>query len=61
MDKNKYKELVNRKTPKENVLYNAMIAFFIGGIMGVVGQFLIDIYDYNIDLFRLSFNMLRFF
>lgn len=51
MDKNKYKELVNRKTPKENVLYNAMIAFFIGGIMGVVGQFLIDIYTF---LFHIS-------
>ena len=51
MDKNKYKELVNRKTPKENVLYNAMIAFFIGGIMGMIGQFLIDIYTF---LFHIS-------
>lgn len=46
MDKNKYKELVSRKTPKENVLYNAMIAFFVGGIMGMIGQFLIDIYTF---------------
>jgi stage V sporulation protein AC len=46
MDKNKYKELVNRKTPKENILYNAMIAFFIGGIMGITGQFLIDVYSF---------------
>lgn len=51
MDKNKYKELVDRKTPKENVLYNAMIAFFIGGIMGMIGQFLIDIYTF---LFHIS-------
>jgi stage V sporulation protein AC len=51
MDKNKYKELVNRKTPKENILYNAMIAFFIGGIMGIIGQFLIDVYSF---LFHIS-------
>lgn len=51
MDENKYKELVDRKTPKENVLYNAMIAFFVGGIMGMIGQFLIDIYTF---LFHIS-------
>ncbi|MGE5455777.1 MAG: SpoVA/SpoVAEb family sporulation membrane protein [Ignavibacteriales bacterium] len=51
MDKSKYKELVDRKTPKENILYNAMIAFFIGGIMGIIGQFFIDIYSF---LFHIS-------
>ena len=44
MDKNKYKELVERYTPKENRLYNGLIAFMIGGLMGVLGQFLIDLY-----------------
>ncbi len=44
MDKNKYKELVERYTPKENRLYNGLIAFIIGGLMGVLGQFLIDLY-----------------
>ena len=33
MEKNKYKDLVNRHTPKENRLYNVMLAFIIGGIM----------------------------
>lgn len=46
MDKNKYKNLVSKHTPKENVLYNALIAFFIGGIMGLIGQALIDLYSY---------------
>ncbi len=44
MEKNKYKELVKKYTPKENRLYNTMIAFFTGGIMGIIGQALIDVY-----------------
>ena len=50
MDKNKYKNLVSKHTPKENVLYNTLIAFFIGGIMGVIGQGLIDVYSYYFNL-----------
>lgn len=45
MEKNKYKSIVNKHTPKENVLYNCLIAFFIGGIMGIIGQGLIDLYS----------------
>ena len=44
MEKNKYKDLVKRHTPNENRLYNVLIAFFIGGLMGMLGQFLMDIY-----------------
>jgi stage V sporulation protein AC len=44
MEKNKYQDLVKKHTPKENRLYNGMIAFFTGGLMGVIGQFLIDFY-----------------
>lgn len=50
MDKNKYKNLVQKHTPKENVLYNCLIAFLIGGIMGMIGQGLIDIYSYFFHL-----------
>ena len=51
MEEKKYKNLVSRYTPKENILSNALIAFFIGGIMGVLGQALIDFYSY---LFNIS-------
>ena len=44
MEKNRYKKLVDKHTPKENRLYNAIVAFLIGGLMGVVGQFLLDFY-----------------
>ncbi len=44
MEKDKYKELVDKYTPKENILYNSIIAFITGGIMGIIGQFLIDFY-----------------
>lgn len=50
MDKNKYKNLVNKHTPKENILYNALIAFVVGGIMGVIGQGLVDIYSYFLNI-----------
>lgn len=50
MEKNKYKEIVNRYTPKENVLYNTMIAFFVGGLMGLIGQLLIDAYTYYFSI-----------
>ena len=50
MDKAKYQDLVNKYSPKENRLYNALIAFFVGGIMGVIGQFLLDLYSYLLDI-----------
>lgn len=52
MDKNKYLQLVNKHTPKENRLANALISFLIGGIMGIIGQALIDFY---MNVFELSF------
>ena len=45
MEKNKYKRLVEKHTPKENSLYHGLLAFITGGIMGVIGQFLIDVYS----------------
>jgi len=50
MGNKKYKDLVSKYTPKENVLYNGLIAFFIGGIMGIIGQGLIDIYSYYLNV-----------
>ena len=37
-----YQKIVDKHTPKENVFQNALIAFITGGIMGIIGQLLID-------------------
>jgi len=50
MEKNKYKQIVDKISPKEDKFYNAIIAFIIGGLMGLLGQFLIDVYSYEFDL-----------
>lgn len=50
MEKNKYKNIVKEKTEKENIIVNALIAFVIGGLMGVIAQGLIDIYSYALDI-----------
>ncbi len=50
MEENKYKRLIAKYTPKENVLNNALIAFLIGGVMGLLGQFLTDIYSYIFNI-----------
>ncbi len=50
MEKNKYKNLVDKHTPKENRLYNGMLAFLIGGFMGIIGEFLLEMYSYILNI-----------
>lgn len=50
MEKNKYKDLVAKHTPKENRLYNGMIAFFVDGVMGMIGEFLLELYSYYLKI-----------
>ena len=50
MEKNRYKDLVNKHTPKENRLYNIMVAFITGGLMGLLGEFLIQVYSYFLNI-----------
>lgn len=38
MDKDVYKKIVNRITPKENKSKNAFVAFFIGGCIGALAE-----------------------
>jgi len=45
MDKNKYKSLVKKYTPVESRLYNGIVAFIVGGLMGMLGQFLVELYS----------------
>lgn len=45
MDKKKYSDLVKKHTPKEDRLYNGLLAFFIGGLIGALGQCLVQFYS----------------
>ena len=50
MDKVKYKSIVDKYTPKENRLYNSLIAFIVGGFIGVLGQFLVSLYSFLLSI-----------
>jgi len=50
MDAKKYKDMVDKHTPKENRLNNGIIAFLVGGMMGVLGEFLLRLYSYLLGI-----------
>ena len=50
MEKKVYDELVKKNSPKEDCLHNELIAFITGGLMGVLGEFLIEFYSYILDI-----------
>lgn len=45
-----YNEIVERHKPKEHRIRNGVIAFLSGGIVGIIGQGLIDIYSYFLEI-----------
>lgn len=50
MEKDKYKSIVSKYKVKENRLKNGIIAFVIGGLMGVIGNLLVSFYSYILDV-----------
>ena len=52
MNKNKYKELVDKNTPKENWVKNALISFIVGGSLGSLSELLLRCYCMWLDLPR---------
>lgn len=50
MEKRKYQSIVNKYTPKENRIYNGLVAFVIGGLMGLLGEILIELYSYFLNI-----------
>lgn len=50
MEKKEYQKLVDKHKPKESRIKNAVIAFVIGGMVGALGQFLIEFYSYYLDI-----------
>lgn len=52
MDKKKYKDIVDKNTPKENYIKNAIIAFLVGGTLGSLSELLLRIYSMYLNLPR---------
>lgn len=50
MEKQEYKKIVDKYTPKEERLKNGIVAFLVGGIMGVIGNFLVEFYSYTFHI-----------
>ena len=59
MNKKKYQQLVEELTPKENKLANMLVAFIIGGIIGLISNFIYSrmLIYYRQDL-AISFTLL---
>ena len=50
MEKKLYDKLVMSHQPKEKRGQNAFIAFVVGGLMGVIGELLVEFYSYYLKL-----------
>lgn len=46
MEKTRYKEIVDKNTPKPERLKNGVRAFIIGGTVGLLGDLLMQVYAY---------------
>lgn len=45
-----YLKIVNKKSPKEDILRNSLVSFIVGGMIGVLGQGLVDLYKFLLDI-----------
>lgn len=43
MNKDEYKKIVDRLTPKENKSKNAIVAFVVGGLIGVIAELCVNV------------------
>ena len=55
MNNEKYDEIIKSVVKEESILKNVFIAFISGGLIGIVGQFLTDIYLNYFELKDASF------
>lgn len=52
MEKNRYKEIVDKNTPKPDKFKNALVSFLVGGSLGAVAELLLRCYMVCLDLPR---------
>lgn len=54
MDKEEYKKLVKEMSPKEPKLRNAIVAFLVGGLIGFLGEVIVNILMKSFGLARVD-------
>lgn len=52
MDKKRYKQIIDKNTPKPDKITNALVSFLVGGALGVLGELLLRCYSLWLNLPR---------
>lgn len=50
MNKERYKELINETVAKEDKFKNSIIAFIVGGMIGLLGQIIVSVLENNFNI-----------
>ena len=50
MEKKLYKKIVMNHAPKEERAKNALVSFLVGGIMGILGELLVELYSMSLNI-----------
>lgn len=50
MDKERYKEITSKIVPQEDKLKNGIIAFLVGGLVGLLGQIIVFVLENGFDV-----------
>ena len=50
MERKLYNKIVMNHKPKEHRLKNAIISFVVGGLVGILGEFLLELYSYYLKI-----------
>ena len=52
MDKKRYKQIIDKNTPKPDKITNALVSFLVGGALGALGELLLRTYSLWLNLPR---------
>lgn len=52
MNKETYKNIVDKNTPKPDILKNALVSFFVGGALGAASELLLRVYALYLNMPR---------
>ena len=50
MERKLYNKIVMNHRPKEHRVKNAIVSFIIGGLVGLLGEFLLELYSYYLNI-----------